>query len=456
MRLGRIEHLHFMGVGGVGMCALAELLSGEGRTVTGCDLRPSERTRLLADRGVEVHEGHDPRHVEDAQALVITAAVDGNHAEVEAARRRGIPVVKRATLLAEVMRGHIGVAVAGTHGKTTTTSLLGHALADCGLDPTVVVGGFVPDFGGHARRGGGDLMVCEADEYDRSFLELAPAWLVVTNVEAEHLDTYGDAPELEAAFIELAGRVPFYGAVVACADDPGALRVARASGRRVLTYGTGGEAWLRAVDIDTAGPGSRARVLVGGREVGEITVPMPGEHNVRNALAVMAIGLELGCPFADLAAAVGNFGGIERRFQVLGERDGVTVVDDYAHHPTEVEALLAAARQRFPGRRLVVVFQPHLYTRTRRFAREFGAALAPADRVLVAPLYPAREPAIPGVDASLVADAVEEAGGRAEAPGTLEAVVERLDGVLGAGDVLLTVGAGDVDRVGRWWLGGGA
>ncbi len=453
MRLGRVEHLHFLGVGGVGMCALAELLAAEGHRVTGCDLRESPRTRLLAARGIEVRVGHDPAHVEGAGALVVTAAVDDVHPEIGAARRRDVPVVRRATLLAEVMRGHQGIAVAGTHGKTTTTALLGHVLVRCGLDPTVAVGGHVPDLGGYARRGRGDLMVCEADEYDRSFLKLHPAWVVVTNVEPEHLETYGSARRLEAAFAELAGRVPFYGAVAACADDPGALRVARASGRRVVTWGTGTEAWLRAVEIRSEALASRVRVAAGGQTLGELTVPLPGEHNVRNALAAVALGLELGCAFENLASAVATFRGVGRRFQVLGTRDGVTVVDDYAHHPTEVAALLGAARQAFSDRRLVVVFQPHLYSRTERFAREFGEALAAADLVLVAPLYPAREPAIPGVDAGLVARAVTAAGGTARAFDTLRAVVEHLEEELGAGDVLLTAGAGDVDQVASLWLG---
>jgi len=452
---GRLRRLHFVGLGGAGMGALAELLLDEGFAVGGCDLAPSGRLRSLARRGAAVAVGHDPAHLEGVDAVVVTAAVAPDNPELQAARERGIPVVKRATLLGEVMRGRIGVAVAGTHGKTTTSALTGYALHRAGLDPTVIVGGEMRAFGAAAHRGCGRLLVCEADEYDRSFLELRPAWLVVTNVEPEHLDTYGSVEELEAAFVELAERVPFYGAVIGCADDDGARRVSAATRRRVVTYGLGEGAWLRAVDLRPGPDGTRFVVTAGGEVLGEAAVAQPGAHNVRNALAALAVGLELGASFAELAAACAAFPGVARRFELLGERGGVTVVDDYAHHPTEIAALLQAARQRFGDRRLVVVFQPHLYSRTRRFAAAFGEALAAADTVVLLPIFPAREEPVPGVSSALIAAAVRERGRvRTELAPSFADALRLLDGMLAPGDVLLTVGAGDVDRVATGWLGG--
>lgn len=451
MRLDRL-HLHFMGAGGVGMAALAELHLARGGVVSGCDTHPGQRLEELRRRGARISAGHSLSHVAGADALVYSAAIPSDHEELAAARSAGIPVVRRATLLGEVMRGHTGLAVSGTHGKTTTTALLGWILSRCGLDPTVVAGGFVPAFHGHARRGCGPVMVCEADEYDRSFLELRPAWLIVTNVEPEHLEVYGTVEALEAAFVELALRLPFHGALVVCTDDPGASRVARVAGGRVLSYGTGTDAWLRAESIRPEGGGSAFVVRSGGRRLGELRLPMPGVHNVRNALAATAVALDLGVEFQEIAIAAAAFSGVARRFQVLGNTSGITVIDDYAHHPTELEAVIAAARERFAERRLVVVFQPHLYTRTQQFSRELGRSLAAADVVIVLPIFPAREAPIPGVDAILVARAVESAGGLAEAVDSPDRAMDRLREILSAGDVLLTAGAGDVDRLARRWL----
>ncbi len=446
MRLDRL-HLHFMGAGGVGMAALAELHLARGGPVSGCDAHPSPRLERLRRLGAKISVGHDPSHVKGAGALVFSAAVPADHEEILAARKAGVPVVRRATLLGELLRGHTGIAVAGTHGKTTTSALLGWILTRCGLDPTVVVGGFVPAFGGHSRRGCGRLMVCEADEYDRSFLELHPAWLIVTNVEPEHLEVYGTVEELESAFTELARRVPFHGALVACADDLGASRIAAAAGARTLSYGMAENAWLRATAVDSHEGGSCVTVAASGHTLGELHLPLPGLHNLRNALAATAVALDLGVSFPRIAAAIAAFSGVARRFEIRGTARGITVVDDYAHHPTELEAALAAARQRFPGRRLVVVFQPHLFTRTQRFAGDLGRALAKADLAIVTPIFPAREAPIPGVDATLVARATEEAGGVAQTVEDLDGALALLRDILAAGDVLLTVGAGDVDRL---------
>ncbi len=444
-----------MGIGGAGMSALAELALAEGLEVSGCDLQSTDRIQALERLGARVAVGHDPRHLDGADALVVTSAVVGDQPEVNEARRLGVAVVRRATLLGEAMRGHLGVAVAGSHGKTTTSALIGFVLTRAGCDPTVVIGGRAAYLEGHSRRGRGELMVCEADEYDRSFLELAPAWVVVTNIEAEHLDTYGTVDALEGAFAELAGRVPFYGALIACIDDPGAARVAAVHRGRVVTYGTGPAAHLRAEDLRTTAAGSLFTVRCDGEPIGDVELGLPGLHNVRNALAAIAVGIEVGLKIEDMAPALAVFDGVERRFQLLGDRDGVTVVDDYAHHPTEIRALLAAARQRFPERRLVVAFQPHLYSRTERFALELGAALAGADSTIVLPIYAARERPLPGVAARLVVEAVQNCGGVAISVSSLEDAVRVLDGELQRGDVLLTAGAGDIDRVAVAWLGGG-
>ena len=451
------RHLHFMGAGGVGMCGLAEVLLSDGLRVSGCDLELTERTARLVELGATMARGHDPAHLGGVDALVVSAAVNPAHPEVAAARAAGVPVVRRAELLGWLMRKARGVAVAGTHGKTTTTALAGHLLDAAGLAPTVVVGGNARFMGAHGRRGTGELIVCEADEYDRSFLELDPEIAVITNVEAEHLDCYDGPDDLHAAFATFANRAAPFGVVVLCGDDPGARSLAPRLRRRALWYGIAPGLDLVATGIAADAGGSRFVVesAAGGR-LGSVRLPLLGRHNVRNALAALAVGLELGVDFDRLAAACESFAGVARRFQVLGERAGVTVVDDYAHHPTEISAVLAAARQAMPGRRLVAVFQPHLFSRTRDFAGAFGEALLAADVTIVLPIYPARETPIPGIDGSLVADEARRRG---------HAAVETVDGMAGAlarlgrllqpGDVLLTLGAGDVHRLAESWLGGG-
>jgi UDP-N-acetylmuramate--alanine ligase len=455
VRLGRLHHLHFVGVDGAGMCGLAEVLLGKGLTISGCDLAPGERSGRLRGLGARILAGHHPDHLAGVDALVVSSAVDRSHPELEAARRLGLPVVRRAEMLAEVLRRHAGVAVAGTHGKTTTTALVGYLLTAAGLAPTVIAGGELRSERSHARLGHGELAVCEADEYDRSFLALSPVWAVVTNVEAEHLDCYGTADDLEVAFATFANRVPFWGAVIACADDPGARRVGARTDRRVLTYGLAEGAWLRAVDLRPEPTGTSFTVTRGGVALGEVRLPLPGEHNVRNALAALAVGLEADLELPLLGPALESFAGVARRFDRRGERDGVTVVDDYGHHPTELRATLAAARQVFPGRRLVALFQPHLYSRTRDFAADFAQALLAADVAIVLPIYPARESPLPGVTAELVlAEARRQGHPNALPCPDLAAAPALLDRLLHPGDVLLTLGAGDVYRAGEEWLGG--
>jgi UDP-N-acetylmuramate--alanine ligase len=448
------RHLHFMGAGGVGMCGLAEVSLDEGRVVSGCDLAASDRTERLVALGAAMHVGHDPSHLEGVDALVMSAAVDPSHPEVEEARHRGLPIVRRSELLGEMMRCRRGIAVAGTHGKTTTTALLGHILTGAGCDPTVLVGGRARFLQSHGRLGAGDLMVCEADEYDRSFLELSPRIAVITNLEPEHLDCYRDHDQLTEAFVEFANRCSTFGCVVCCVDDPGARGVRTRLRRRVVGYGESSDAHVRAVDPVFEPAGTRFAVTVGGREIGEVGLPLLGRHNVANALAAIAVGLELGISFDVLAAHCADFGGVARRFEIVGQRDGVTVIDDYAHHPTELRAVLRAARQALPGRRLVAVFQPHLYSRTRDFAGEFAEALMAAEVAVLMPVYPAREEPIPGVSTRIVAEAAEGLGHPVVVePLDIEDAVRCLDRLVEPEDVVLTMGAGDVDRVGAGWLG---
>lgn len=456
MRFLRLRRLHFVGAGGVGMSGLAEiLLLSTPLEISGCDREKSENTRRLTTLGAKIAYGHDPAHVRDADLVVISSAVSESNPEVVAARERGIPVIRRAEMLAEIMRLKQGVAVAGTHGKTTTTSLTGMVLTEAGFDPTIVVGGRVRILGTNARLGKGDFLVAEADEYDRSFLALTPVVAVVTNIEADHLDTYRDLADIRDAFATFANRVPFYGAVVACVDDPGVREILPLVKRRVVTYGESAEAGLRATDIRLEASGTTFEVQEGNTwSLGTVRLPLPGRHNVANALAAIAVGRELSIPFPTIARALKEFTGVVRRFETKGERDGVLVLDDYAHHPTEIAATLAAARQVHPGRRLVALFQPHLYSRTRDFAEDFGRALLACDVAVVTDVYPSREKPLAGVTGELVAVAARKAGhvNVVYLP-EKKAVVRSLAGILKSGDLLLTMGAGDVVRLGEEYLG---
>jgi UDP-N-acetylmuramate--alanine ligase len=456
MNFGHVRHLHFVGIGGTGMCGLAELLHGEGLTVSGCDLAASETTARLEALGIPVAVGHHPDHLADAQVVVVSSAVGAGNAEVDAARARAIPVIRRAEMLGEISRLRWTIAVAGTHGKTTTTSLSGFVLTRAGLDPTVVVGGRVHFLAAHARLGRSEFMVCEADEYDRSFLALHPVLAVITNVEREHLDFYGTVEAMEEAFVAFGNSVPFYGATIVCLDDPGIRRLLPRFGRRVITYGLSPQAEVHARAASFDPHGCRCRIVRGGTPLGELAVPLPGRHALANALAAVTASLEAGVSFADAAAAVAAFTGVARRFERKGVRAGVTVVDDYAHHPSEVQATLQAARQSFPDARLVVAFQPHLFSRTQTVAREFGEVLLAADEVVLLPIYPSRERPIAGVTSRLVADAAHALGHRGvHLAASFDDAIARLDALARSGDVLLTLGAGDVVRLGERWLAGG-
>lgn len=442
--------IHFVGISGAGVSALAELVLHVGGRVTGCDLRPGDVAEALRSKGAEIVQGHDPSHVADAVAVVATAAVPQQHPELVAARERGIPVLKRAAALGALVNKGTVVGVAGTHGKTTTTAMTTLVLEAGGLNPTGFVGGRVAGWGGGLRPGSDELFVVEADEYDRSFLTLQADVAIVTTLEADHLDIFGSLEAVEQAFRDFLEPVPKNGLIALCQDDEGAARLADSLDRPgVLRYGTSEQAGLRAVDLAVSGASMRFEVRRDGESLGEIALKAPGVHNVNNALAAIAAGLHLGVSFDDARRALAAYRPVARRFQVLGEAGGVMVVDDYAHHPTEVRATLEAARDAYSSRRIVAVFQPHLFTRTRDFHEQFGAALDRADEVWISDVYPAREEPIEGVTGRLVADAAREAGASVHYHETLDELRDALLPTLKQGDLVLTMGAGDVDRIAR-------
>ena len=465
LRTAGLERVHFVGIGGAGMSGIAEILLNYQLKVSGSDLEGSETTERLEALGARIAIGHSAGNIDRADLVVISSAVPAGNEEVMAARRRGVPVVRRAQMLAELMRLKYGVAVAGTHGKTTTTSLIGTVLTDAGLDPTVIVGGRLRVSGTGARYGSSDYLVAEADEFDRSFLDLAPVIAVITNIDVDHLDTYRDLADIQDAFARFAGRVPFFGQVIACADDANVRDLLpRLADRRIVTYGFEQGADLRALEVSPTGTGVRFEVADAGLgPLGVLELPMPGRHNVLNALAAVAVARAVGLDFEAAARALSRFRGIHRRFERVGQWRGATVIDDYAHHPTEVEATLRAAREVLaPGGngartvRIHAVFQPHLFSRTRDLADDFGRALLFADNVLVADIYPSRERPIPGVDAGLVVAAAAAAGHPSiSGCGPWQAAADRLRSEVGEGDLVLTLGAGDIYRLAHRLAAGG-
>jgi UDP-N-acetylmuramate--alanine ligase len=450
--LGGVRRVHMVGVGGTGMSGIAELLVNLGFDVSGSDLRRTDVTDRLAALGVTVHEGHAAGHVGAAEAVVVSAAVREDSPEVAEARRRGLAVVPRGEMLAELLRLREGIAVAGSHGKTTTTSMIAVVLHHAGLDPTVVIGGRLSTFGSGARLGGGKYMVVEADESDRSFLRLRPAMAVMTNIDLEHMESYRGLDDLQRAFAAFAGATPPGGAVVACADDANLSAVLPDVRRPVVTYGIdspGAEFVASRVEVGPEG----SSCLVARRRDGEVAplgplrIPVPGRHNVLNALAAVATADRLGIGFDQAAAALATFRGAERRFERRGEAGGVLVVDDYGHHPTELAAVLAAARAAI-GRRLVIAFQPHRYTRTRALVDAFGPALAGADEIVLTPIYPAGEDPIPGVTAERLAEAVRAGSGRpVHLVASLDELVPALVERARPGDAVITLGAGSIADV---------
>ena len=442
--------VHFVGIGGAGMCALAELLLRSGGRVSGCDLKESTTLRDLAGLGASVHIGHDAGHVSGAAALVITSAMPADHPELAAARAAGIPVLKRAEALgAWVASGQV-VAIAGTHGKTTTTAMTTEILAHAGRDPTGLVGGRVAGWQGNLRFGAGSLFVVEADEYDRSFHQLTPDVAVVTNVEADHLDVYGDFEGVRRGFVDFLSRLRPGGRVLVCADDHGASSLLPPLGRTGYTYGTSAGSMLRAVEVTVGPQMTRCTVVEEGQRVGALVLRKGGRHSLLNALGASGAARALGVAWSAILEALAEFTGVARRFERLGEAAGVSVVDDYAHHPTEIRVTLETARAVFAGRRIVAAFQPHLYSRTRDFTAQFGEALAVADVVWVTDVFPAREAPVPGVTGELVATAARSAGAAdVRYHADLATLPEALIGALRAGDVLVTLGAGSIETLGQ-------
>jgi UDP-N-acetylmuramate--alanine ligase len=448
--LAKAGPVHFMGVGGAGMCALAELLARKGVAVTGCDAKRTQAVADLERHGVTVWTGHGAEHAEGAAALVVTSAVPADHPELVRARALGVPVVKRAAALGSWVAGGTVVGIAGTHGKTTTTAMTTEILAHAGREPTGLVGGRVTGWDGNLRPGSDDLFVVEADEYDRSFLTLHPDVAVVTNLEADHLDIYGDLAGVREGFRTFLRGLKAGGRVVVCADDPGASSLLPEFAAAGYTYGLQAGAMLRATDVEVVDGRTRCVVFDEGRRRGTLDLPIAGRHNLLNALGAASAALLLGVAWADVAEALSGFRGVGRRFERLGTVDGVTVIDDYAHHPTEISATLQGARSLFPGRRLVVAFQPHLYSRTRDFVEEFGRVLAGADVVWVTDVFPAREAPIPGVTGAVVADAARSGGGATvHYHAELGTLAPELAKSLVSGDVLLTMGAGSIEVLGR-------
>ena len=450
----KVKRVHFVGIGGAGMSGIAEVLATQGYRVSGSDLAASAVTRRLAGLGVDVRIGHAAGNVADADAVVFSTAVAADNPEVSAARERGVPVVPRALMLAELMRLKQGIAVAGTHGKTTTTSLIASVLAEGGLDPTFVIGGRLLSADANARLGHGDFLVAEADESDASFLYLTPVIAVVTNIDADHMETYDhDFAKLTRAFVDFVQRLPFYGVAVLCIDDANVRAILPEIVKPVVTYGVAPDAQLRAVDVENAG--GRMRFVARSAHTPDLAIDLAaaGVHNVQNALAAIAIGRETGVADAAIAKALADFKGVGRRFQrygdvQLGGGGAFTLIDDYGHHPAEMTATINAARASFPGRRVVLAFQPHRYTRTRDLFEDFVKVLSSVDALVLAEVYPAGEPPLVAADGRALARAIRVAG-RVE-PVFVESVAEVADALRTLahdGDVILTMGAGSIGQV---------
>jgi UDP-N-acetylmuramate--alanine ligase len=445
----RIRHIHFVGVGGIGMSGIAEVLLNLGYKVSGSDLKLTGITERLKMLGGIIFEGHAAPHVSGADVVVVSAAVKSDNPEVVAAQQSMIPVIPRAEMLAELMRLKYGIAVAGAHGKTSTTSMIAQVLSEADFDPTVVIGGKLGALGSNARLGRGEFMVVEADESDGSFLKLSPTIAVVTNIDREHMDYYRSLEEICEYFTNFVNRVPFYGAAVICLDDTPVQSIIPSIKRRTITYGLSAQAELMGRNVRlTKSFGSSFEVRRRGRDLGEVTLQVPGAHNVHNALAAIAVGLDLEIPFDRIAAALANFKGADRRFQIRGEKGGVLIVDDYGHHPAEIRTALSSAKT--SGRRVVALFQPHRHSRTKHLFEEFARAFYEADVVCLTDIYSAGEDSIDGVSAETLADAVKRFGHHnAHYVGSLDCAAGAVKALLRPGDLAITLGAGNVWQAGE-------
>lgn len=447
-----IRKIHFVGIGGIGMSGIAEILWSQGFIISGSDRSLTGVTKRLNDLGIKIYEGHSPENIQDIDVLVYSSAVSVDNPEVKAAIEKKIPIIKRSEMLAETMRMKYGIGIAGTHGKTTTTSMVGLVLTAGGIDPTIIVGGKLSGLGGtNARLGSGEFIVVEADEFDRTFLKLTPTIAALTTLESEHLDTYKDLNDIKAAFIEFANKVPFYGFVVLCLDEPALQDIIPQINKKIFTYGLTTQADIRAVDVEHSEFNSTFKVKYFGEDIGKITLQVPGIHNVKNSLVALCVAKELGLDFQVIKKALESFTGVYRRFEIKYNKE-ILVIDDYAHHPTETSATLAAIRAGW-SRRLVAVFQPHLYSRTRDFYQEFGRSFLNSDVFICTDVYPARELPIEGVTGDLIASTTKKFGHKnVHYVSDKKDVPALLNELKKEGDIIVTMGAGDIWKYGEQFV----
>lgn len=449
MMMKTVKNVHFVGIGGIGMSGIAEILLSQGFTITGSDLNKTEVTDRLESLGIKIYEGHSAENLKEADVVVFSSAVTLDNPEVKAAQERKIPVIKRSEMLAECMRMKYGIGIAGTHGKTTTTSMVGLVLTEAGIDPTIIVGGKLSSLGGtNARLGHSDYIVVEADEFDRTFLKLTPVIAALTTLEREHLDTYKDLDDIKGAFVEFANKVPFFGFVVLCLDEPALQDIIPLINKKIFTYGLTPHADIRAIDITHKERSTEYTLVYKGKELGRIKLNIPGLHNVRNSLVAVTIAFEMGVEFDLIKKALESFTGVYRRFEKKYDND-LMVIDDYGHHPTEINVTLDGIRRGW-NRRLVAVFQPHLYSRTKDFSQEFGRSFLNSDIFICTDVYPAREKPIEGITGELIADASKKFGhknvyyepDKTKVPDLLKKICKK-------GDIVITLGAGDIWKFGE-------
>lgn len=444
----RVKKMHFIGVGGAGMSGIAEILVKNGFEVTGSDPAESSVIQHLKSQGVKVFDGHRAENVHEAELVVYSSAITMDNVEIEEAKKLRIPVIRRAEMLGELMRLKYTLAVCGTHGKTTTTSLLGHIWKECHREPTIIVGGVVKNMGTGAIHGDSDVLIAEADEYDKSFLSMVPSMALLTNIDEDHLECYGTMEDLELAFVDFLNKVPFYGQVVACIDEDGVRKILPLIRKPVISYGFSAQAKYRIGKFRTEISGCQFEVFNDGDLLGEVHIPIPGIHNMKNALGAIALSVEEGIPFEDISKALAEFGGVKRRFEHIASTPKFELYDDYAHHPTEVKATLAAARDNFPNKRVLVVFQPHLYSRTKACYEEFSDAFLNCDTLILCPVYGAREPHDPEVHSGLIGDLAHQKGHRdVHVLNEMKEVLPKLQEVQKQDDLILVMGAGPVWRL---------
>ncbi|MCB5250599.1 MAG: UDP-N-acetylmuramate--L-alanine ligase [Candidatus Cloacimonadales bacterium] len=447
--LGKTKKVHFIGIGGIGMSGIAEFLFNHGYEITGSDMQASEITKYLENKGIVIYENHQAENIKDVDVVVKSSAIKNDNPEVIYAKSQKVPVIRRAEMLAELMRMSFGIGIAGTHGKTTCTSLVGMVLSNALLDPTVIVGGKVQNFGTNNRLGSGKYIVVEADEYDRSFLTLTPIIAAITNIEADHLDCYSDLEEIKSAFIQFANKVPFFGCLIACLDDNGVQSILPEINKRVLTYGLSRQAEVRAINIIQDNFSTSFDILYKDYVLGNINTILIGNHNIQNILLAVAVGIEMDISFEMIKKGIEEFKGVYRRFEFIGEVQNIRVYDDYAHHPTEIKATLSGIREN-TQKRIIVLFQPHLYSRTKDFALDFGRSFYQSDLLFVAPIYPAREQPIEGVSGLMIADAAIQSGHHhVHYIDKQEDIVKTVLDHLEDDDVLITMGAGDIHKYGK-------